>query len=401
MSSHKLLTYKEIKPKLEMIKKSGKKIVFTYGTYDLIHSGHAAYLLKAKKYGDVLVVGIASNRSKIALRGKGHPLIDERNRAELLSYFDFVDYVIIADERNLLSALKTVRPDVFYTLSKDWKSHLRKPEEQKYVKSYGGRIIKNAKSTPYVSASEVVERVADLKIKEVIEYFFGKVEIDLSKGNWMNKKWSGLKTKVRSDTLYFGDHTKNIDMFLRGYYGEMVKRNEIKKLGDHLRQKNKKIVLSSGACDLVHAGHARFFKKAKSYGDIHVLAIPSNNCIRKLKGRGRPIVDQYSRAELMGFFEFIDYTVIFDEDSVLPLLEELKPNVFFTVQEDWNNVDDNADFSRIKNMGVKIVTSPPQSPNLSSSKLIRKAAGLRVRKIFKEVLEEAEKWDTIRDRYVG
>ncbi len=393
----KHLDIRDLSPLKKLSQKENKKIVFTYGTFDLIHSGHALYLLKAKQAGDILVVGVATNKSNREMRGKGFPLIDQKNRAELLEYFDFVDHTVYMNKKDILPILRALKPDVVYTLGQDWKSHLRKPSEEKLIKKYGGRIIKEPKARPFVSAAGIVNGVADLKIKEIIEYFFGKVTIDLSKGNWSKNKFSGIKTSVREESLYFGEHSSDLNLFSRKYYAELIKRSDVKSLGEKLRRNGKKIVLSSGACDLLHAGHARFYNRARSLGDTLVLAIPSDKIIRKQKGRGRPIINERSRAELMGFFGFVDYIVIFDDESVTPILKELKPDIFFTVDEGWNKIDENSELNEVKSWGGKIVMVPPQSPNLSSSKLIRKAAGIRVRQLFKEVLSEAEKFTALKD----
>jgi rfaE bifunctional protein nucleotidyltransferase chain/domain len=170
LNNHKYLTTELLVKLINNLKSERRKIVFTYGTFDLIHSGHAAYLLNAKMCGDVLIVGIATNKSNAELRGKGFPLIDQKNRAELLNYFKFVDYTVLVDKQDLLPTLKKIRPDVFYTIGADWKSHLRKQEEAEYVESYGGKIVKLKKIEPFISSSSIVEKVADLKIKEIIEY---------------------------------------------------------------------------------------------------------------------------------------------------------------------------------------------------------------------------------------
>jgi rfaE bifunctional protein nucleotidyltransferase chain/domain len=399
LNNHKYLTTELLVKLINNLKSERRKIVFTYGTFDLIHSGHAAYLLNAKMCGDVLIVGIATNKSNAELRGKGFPLIDQKNRAELLNYFKFVDYTVLVDKQDLLPTLKKIRPDVFYTIGADWKSHLRKQEEAEYVESYGGKIVKLKKVEPFISSSSIVEKVADLKIKEIIEYFFGKIKIDLSKGNWKQSKFSGLKTSVREEALYFGDHVKELSLFSSNFFGQFVKQKDLKTLGQNLRKSGKTIVLSSGACDLIHAGHARFYKKAKELGDVLVLAIPGNKIITKQKGRGRPIVDERSRAELMMFFEFVDYIVIFNDEKIDPILEDLNPHKFFTVQEDWNEnaLKKTDEVQKIGNWEGMLVSVPPQSPKLSSSRLIRKAAGLRVKELFKEVLKEAENFSTIKD----
>lgn len=393
---HKHLSSKNLVEICQKLKSQNKRIVFTYGTFDLIHSGHAAYLLKAKLAGDVLIVGVATNKSNRELRGNGLPLIDQKNRAELLSYFDFVDHTTFINTQNLLPTLKKIKPEVFFTIASDWKSHLRKSEEAKFIGKYDGKIIKTPRTNPYISASAMVSQVADVKIKEIVEYFFGKVNIDLSLGDWGKNKFSGLKASIREDSLYFGDHSKDLGLFGQKYLGHMVDKDGASKIVSTLKKSGHKVVVAAGACDLLHAGHARFYNEAKKYGDKLLLVIPSDRVIRKQKGRGRPIVNERSRAELMAFFKFVDYVIVYDEEDIRPLLETSKPDIFFTVKEDWNEVGMNSDQEKT-DWGGNIVSVPPQSPKLSSSRLIAKAAGIKVRKLFKKVLAEAEKRSSIKD----
>lgn len=384
----------QIREKLHL---QGKKVVLTYGTFDLIHSGHGAYLVEARNAGDFLIVAVASNKSKKELRGKGFPIVDQKNRADLLTYFDFVNGIVFADERNLLPVIKKLKPDIFYTNSLDWKSHLRKAEEEKYIKKYGGKIIKKVPNMPFISSASIVDMVADLKIKEVVEYFFGKIQIDLQKGNWGQNKFSGLKTKVRHESLKLPNHLDSLGLFGEQFRSKIITNKELKAVVKKLKNNKQKIVFSAGSCDLLHSGHARFFSKGHENGDVLILGIPSDVVIRKQKGRGRPIISEYSRAELMCFFEFVDYIYIFGEDSVIPLLQSIEPDVFFTVQEDWNDLGKTPISDMISKWGGKIVTAPPQASGLSSSKLIKKAAGIRVREVFKEVLDEAKKQTSLKD----
>lgn len=381
----------------ESAKNNSKTIVFTYGTFDLLHSGHPVYLANAKSFGDILVVGVSSDRSKRELRGLGYPLIHEKNRAEMLSYFDFVDHTVIVDDRDLSNVLKILKPDIFYTITTDWKSHLRKPNEEKIIKKYGGKILKNKPVQPFISSSDILEKVADLKIKEIVEYFFGKIKINLSEGDWSQKKFSKLKASVREEAIFFGDNIDHIGLFGKNFRDKILTHKSISSVISKLKNQNKKIVFTSGSCDLIHSGHARFFAKAKNLADVLILAIPSDRVIRKQKGRGRPIVNQKSRSELMTFFKFVDYVYVFDTESVIPLIEQVKPDIFFTVKEDWNDMSNNPINDIIEKWGGRVEICPPQSTGLSSSKLIRKAAGIRVREIFKEVLDEAEKWTSLKD----
>ncbi len=375
-----------------------KKIVFTYGTYDLIHSAHAIYLLKAKAKGDILVVGVAKNRSKLRIPNKKLPLIDEKNREELLHYFNFVDYTVLVDIDDLSEELESLRPDVFFTLENDWVKKIRTEKEKNIANKHKIKITKNPKGKIYVSASDMINRVADVKIKSKVEYFFGKTKIDLSKGDWSKKKWSGLKTDIRSDTLFFGKHTHKVSPRYKNLIGKIIKYNDINKLREKYDIVDKKIVLALGACDLLHSGHARFFQQAKNSGDILVLGIPSDRVVRKQKGAGRPVVTEYSRAELMSFFRFTDFVTIYDKEDVRPFISNLNPDIFFTIKENWNEASDNDKyFNDVKGWNGKIKSIKPQAKNLSSTKIIKKATGIRIKEIFNEELEESRNGKPLKD----
>lgn len=89
-----------------------KIIVFTNGCFDIIHRGHVEYLTKAKELGDVLVVGVNSDKSVEKLKGSGRPFVPEKDRAYILSQLLAVDAVSIFDEETPLNLVKLVMPDV-------------------------------------------------------------------------------------------------------------------------------------------------------------------------------------------------------------------------------------------------------------------------------------------------
>lgn len=89
----------------------------------------------------------------------------------------------------------------------------------------------------------------------------------------------------------------------------------------------KKIVFTNGCYDLLHVGHVRLLKKAKSLGDILILAINSDLSLRKLKGRGRPLVGEKERAEVLSALSCVDYVTIFPEDTPLETIQMLKPDI--------------------------------------------------------------------------
>lgn len=120
------------------LKKNGKKIIFTNGCFDIIHSGHVTYLNKSKALGDVLIVGLNSDSSVKRLKGDKRPINTEHDRAYILDNLKAVDYVCIFDEDTPLELIKKVLPDII-TKGGDYK----KDEVVGYsvVKEYGGDVV--------------------------------------------------------------------------------------------------------------------------------------------------------------------------------------------------------------------------------------------------------------------
>lgn len=106
----------------------------------------------------------------------------------------------------------------------------------------------------------------------------------------------------------------------------VVSREEIGKIAAELKAKGKKIVLANGCFDLIHVGHIRYLREAKSYGDVLIVAINSDESVRKLKGPGRPLLPEKERAEIVDSLEMVDYVFIFDEPDVREILRELRPD---------------------------------------------------------------------------
>ena len=103
--------------------------------------------------------------------------------------------------------------------------------------------------------------------------------------------------------------------------------NQLKKILQVKRQAGKRIVLTNGGFDLIHVGHIRYLKEAKKKGDILLVALNSDSSVRKLKGPGRPILTEDERSEIISSFYFVDYIIIFDEDTVNNILLTLKTDV--------------------------------------------------------------------------
>ena len=109
--------------------------------------------------------------------------------------------------------------------------------------------------------------------------------------------------------------------------GIVVSRKSIIPLIKDLKKQGQTIVTTNGCFDILHIGHLRYLKKAKSYGDILVVALNSDSSTRALKGDSRPINNENDRAELLANLNCVDIVVIFDEISPEKLLVEIAPDV--------------------------------------------------------------------------
>ena len=98
-------------------------------------------------------------------------------------------------------------------------------------------------------------------------------------------------------------------------------------LGRTLELLNKdKIVFTNGCFDILHPGHIHILDQAKSYGDILIVGLNSDNSIKRLKGPSRPKVSQEDRLKILSSIKFVDYVVLFEEETPLKLIEKIKPN---------------------------------------------------------------------------
>ena len=136
---------------------AGKKIVWTNGCFDILHTGHLRYLKDAKNYGDILVVGLDSDEAVKKLKGPGRPVNNEEDRAEVLSNIFFVDYVVIFPYGGAKDCIELLRPDI-YVKGGDYTIDTINPEERKLIESYGGRIF-IATGVPGKSTTNIIKQI--------------------------------------------------------------------------------------------------------------------------------------------------------------------------------------------------------------------------------------------------
>ena len=111
-SAEHIKTLKEITVLTKDIKAKRKRIVFTNGCFDLIHMGHISYLESAKSFGDILIVGLNSDRSINSIKGKGRPINTQSDRAYILAALEVVDYVVIFDEDTPYNLINAIKPNI-------------------------------------------------------------------------------------------------------------------------------------------------------------------------------------------------------------------------------------------------------------------------------------------------
>ncbi|MBQ4647295.1 MAG: D-glycero-beta-D-manno-heptose 1-phosphate adenylyltransferase [Candidatus Gastranaerophilales bacterium] len=110
--------------------------------------------------------------------------------------------------------------------------------------------------------------------------------------------------------------------------GQIISKNEAKETLEKLKKQGKTIVFTNGCFDILHVGHVRYLKESARHGDILVIGLNSDSSVKRLKGESRPINNENDRAELLSELNFVDYVIIFEQDSPAELLEEIKPNIY-------------------------------------------------------------------------
>lgn len=133
----RFVTKTRLQTTLGRIRRQRKKVVFTNGCFDLLHAGHVAYLQKARRLGDVLVVGLNSDSSVKRLKGKGRPILSQADRAKIIASLVCVDYVVIFGQDTPLNLIKNVKPDILVK-GGDYKADNIVGAD--IVRSYGGKV---------------------------------------------------------------------------------------------------------------------------------------------------------------------------------------------------------------------------------------------------------------------
>lgn len=176
----------------------------------------------------------------------------------------------------------------------------------------------------------------------------------------------------------FGAETASVDEIndtISSYYHKELFRKkictqeEIVSYAHQNKESGKKVVFTNGCFDLVHAGHISSFRQARSFGDILIVGVNSDESIRRIKGDTRPIVSLENRMKLLESLEMIDYVVPFYEDTPQKLIEAIKPNVLVKGKDWEGKTVAGADFLKENGGEVKFIDL---EKGLSTTSIIEK-----------------------------
>mgnify|MGYP000256463673 CR=1 FL=1 len=167
-------------------------------------------------------------------------------------------------------------------------------------------------------------------------------------------------------------------MSLKLLESKRISFSDLKRIREQFNAENQKIVFTNGCFDLIHVGHIDYLSKARDCGDALVIGVNSDDSVRRLeKGDARPIKEEHQRVVILSALQFVDYVVIFDEDTPLQLIQELLPDVlvkggdYSASQKDIEAKDYIVGSTEVREQGglVKVI---PFVPGYSTSSLEKK-----------------------------
>jgi D-beta-D-heptose 7-phosphate kinase/D-beta-D-heptose 1-phosphate adenosyltransferase len=162
-----ILDYNELKKYIDAHKTLEQKVVCTIGSWDMLHIGHLRYLNRAKENGDILVVGVDSDRAIKLYKNPFRPIIPHLERMEMLSYQHCVDYVTLIDDIDAqgnwaYELIKVINPDLFVCINESY------PDNQKNdIKKYVGQLLELPRQAEKTSTTDIIEKTIKTHLCEL------------------------------------------------------------------------------------------------------------------------------------------------------------------------------------------------------------------------------------------
>ena len=159
---------------------------------------------------------------------------------------------------------------------------------------------------------------------------------------------------------------------LPGYAGKLKALEELTRITRDLRRQGKQVVFTNGCFDLLHRGHVRYLDRAKTLGDVLIVAINSDASVRALKGPDRPLMSEQERAELISALAAVDYVLVFEDRDPEKVIRALEPDILVK-GGDWSP-DQIVGREIVERRGGQVRTLP-YVEGASSSELLRRIRG--------------------------
>lgn len=160
----------DLKARIDAHRVLGHKIVCTIGSWDMLHIGHLRYLNAAKNKGDILIVGVDSDQSVKFYKGPLRPIIPEKERMEMLSYQDCVDYITLVDDVDekgnwQYGVIRNLPIDIFVAVEGNSYSN----EQKKKIKDYCGKLLVIPRQAESTSSTDIVQNVLKTHLIDIVE----------------------------------------------------------------------------------------------------------------------------------------------------------------------------------------------------------------------------------------
>lgn len=174
LSKKIVLDYQALQSQIFACRILGARIVLTIGSWDMLHIGHARYLIKARSHGDILIVGVDSDRAIKSYKGLHRPMIVEEERREMLAYQAYVDFVTTVDDVDSegkwqYGLLRLIKPDVFVAVEDSYPG-----DQREELRRHSGEVVVLPRQAENTSSTDIFKKV--VKDPEVAR-FLREIEV--------------------------------------------------------------------------------------------------------------------------------------------------------------------------------------------------------------------------------
>lgn len=135
--------------------------------------------------------------------------------------------------------------------------------------------------------------------------------------------------------------------------GEIISKDKLKDKVGELRKKGKRIVFTNGCFDILHIGHIRYLREAKSKGDVLIVGLNSDESVKKIKGEKRPLMSEKERAEILASLEMVDFVVLFEEPVPDELIKLIRPDIHIK-GGDYTSPDELPEAELVRSLGGEV-----------------------------------------------